>query len=58
MQGDVVTVEKMIKASPEAIFSLLADASEHPHFDGSGMVKQAKPGAPERSLWDPLSACR
>ena len=48
MQGDVVTVEKSIKASPEAIFSLLADASEHPKFDGSGTVKQAKPGAPER----------
>jgi uncharacterized protein YndB with AHSA1/START domain len=43
----VVTVEKVIKASPEAIFSLLADASEHPKIDGSGMVKQAKPGAPE-----------
>lgn len=48
MQGDVVTVEKVIKASPEAIFSLLADASQHPKIDGSGMVKQAKPGAPER----------
>ena len=48
MQGDVVTVEKVIQASPEAIFSLLVDASEHPKFDGSGMVKQAKPGAPGR----------
>jgi uncharacterized protein YndB with AHSA1/START domain len=48
MQGDVVTVEKRIKSSPEAIFSLLADASEHPKFDGSGTVKQAKPGAPQR----------
>jgi uncharacterized protein YndB with AHSA1/START domain len=48
MQGDVVTVEKSIKASPEAIFSLLADASEHPKIDGSGTVRQAKPGAPQR----------
>lgn len=48
MQGDVVTVEKRIKASPEAIFSLLADAAGHPKFDGSGTVKQAKPGAPDR----------
>lgn len=48
MQGDVVTVEKRIKASPEAIFSLLADVSEHPKIDGSGTVKQAKPGAPEK----------
>jgi uncharacterized protein YndB with AHSA1/START domain len=48
VQGDVLTVEKVIKAPPEAIFSLLADASEHPKIDGSGMVKQAKPGAPQR----------
>jgi uncharacterized protein YndB with AHSA1/START domain len=50
VQGDVVTVEKVIKASPEAVFSLLADASEHPKIDGSGTVKQAKPGAPERLI--------
>jgi uncharacterized protein YndB with AHSA1/START domain len=48
VQGDVLTVEKVIKAPPEAIFSLLADASEHPKIDGSGTVKQAKPGAPQR----------
>jgi uncharacterized protein YndB with AHSA1/START domain len=48
MQGDVVTVEKVIKASPESIFDLLADASAHPTFDGSGTVKQVKSGAPER----------
>lgn len=48
MQGDVVTVEKLIHAPPEAVFALLSDASRHPVFDGSGTVKGAKPGAPER----------
>ena len=48
MKGDVVTVEKVIKASPEAVFDLLADASVHPIIDGSGSVKQVKPGAPQR----------
>jgi len=48
MDGDVVTVEKVIHAPPEAIFSLLADASRHPDIDGSGNVKQAKSGNPPR----------
>jgi uncharacterized protein YndB with AHSA1/START domain len=48
MQGDVVTVEKVIKAPPDEIFALLADASKHPVIDGSGSVKQVKQGAPER----------
>jgi uncharacterized protein YndB with AHSA1/START domain len=48
VQGDVITVERVIKAPPEAIFSLIADASEHPKIDGSGTVKQVKAGAPER----------
>jgi hypothetical protein len=48
VDGDVITVERVIKARPEAIFSLIADASEHPKIDGSGTVKQVKAGAPER----------
>ena len=48
MDGDVVTVEKVIHAPPEAIFCLLADASRHPDIDGSGNVKQAKSGNPPR----------
>jgi uncharacterized protein YndB with AHSA1/START domain len=48
MDGDVVTTEKVIKAPPEAIFDLLADASRHPDIDGSGTVKQAKSDAPPR----------
>lgn len=47
MDGDVVTVERVIPAPPEAIFDLIADASRHPDIDGSGTVKQAK-DSPER----------
>jgi uncharacterized protein YndB with AHSA1/START domain len=48
MKDNVVSVERLVPAPPEAIFDLLADASRHPEFDGSGTVKQIKPGAPTR----------
>jgi len=48
MEGDVVTVERVIPAPAEAIFDLVADAARHPDIDGSGTVKRAKPGAPQR----------
>lgn len=32
---------RRIAASPEAIFAILADASKHPLFDGSGTVRGA-----------------
>ncbi len=48
MDGNVVTVERVIPAPPEAIFGLVADASRHPDIDGSGTVKQAKADTPER----------
>jgi uncharacterized protein YndB with AHSA1/START domain len=47
MDGDVVSVERVIPAGPAATFALLADASRHPEIDGSGTVKQVKPGAPQ-----------
>ena len=46
MVGDVVSVERVIPAGPASIFALLADAARHPEIDGSGTVKQVKPGAP------------
>ena len=46
--AEVVSVEKVIAAPPEKIFALVADASKHPVIDGSGSVRQVKPGAPER----------
>jgi uncharacterized protein YndB with AHSA1/START domain len=48
MKGNVLTVERTIPAPPEAIFNLLADATQHPRIDGSGSVKRAKSGAETR----------
>jgi uncharacterized protein YndB with AHSA1/START domain len=48
MEGNVVTAERLIPAPPGAIFDLIADASRHPDFDGSGTVKKVKAGGPER----------
>jgi uncharacterized protein YndB with AHSA1/START domain len=47
MQGDRITVERLVPAPAEKIFALLADAARHPVIDGSGMVRQAKSGATE-----------
>ncbi len=48
MAGDVVSVERLIAAPPEAIFALVADASRHHDIDGSGNVVKLKSGAPEK----------
>jgi hypothetical protein len=37
-----------VPAGPAAIFALVADAARHPEIDGSGAVRQVKPGAPQR----------
>jgi uncharacterized protein YndB with AHSA1/START domain len=46
-ERDVVTVERVIPAAPEAIFDLLADPSRHCDIDGSGSVVGVK-GSSER----------
>ncbi|OBF88594.1 dimethyladenosine transferase [Mycobacterium sp. 852002-51152_SCH6134967] len=51
MQGDSINVQRVIKAPPDAIFALLADAGRHPAFDGSGTVART---SGEKS--QPLSA--
>jgi uncharacterized protein YndB with AHSA1/START domain len=38
VQGNTVSVERIIKAPPEQIFALIADAGKHSSFDGSGTV--------------------
>lgn len=48
MEGDVLRVERVIAAPPEKIFALVADAARHPEIDGSGTVRGAKPGVPQR----------
>lgn len=46
--SDIETVERVIAAPPEKIFALLADASKHRDFDGSGTVRDAHEGTPQR----------
>jgi hypothetical protein len=48
VQGDVVSVERVIVADPADIFGVVADAGRHPEIDGSGNVVKAKPGAPQQ----------
>ncbi len=39
MKGYVLTVERVMNASPEAIFDVLSNAGRHSSIDGSGMVQ-------------------
>jgi uncharacterized protein YndB with AHSA1/START domain len=39
---DLVSVERLIPATPEAIFALISDPNRHQEFDGSGTVRAAK----------------
>jgi uncharacterized protein YndB with AHSA1/START domain len=43
-----VQAERVIAASPEEIFDLLADPSRHSEIDGSGSVQKPKEGSPPR----------
>ncbi len=42
MSERVVSVSRVIKASPEAIFDVLADPARHGEIDGSGMVQKLR----------------
>jgi hypothetical protein len=44
----VERVSRLVPATPQEIFDLLADPREHPTFDGSGTVKQSNPNVPDR----------
>ena len=48
MDGWVLTVERMIRVTPEVIFDVLADPSRHALIDGSGMLQGASAGASPR----------
>lgn len=48
MQGNVLSVDRVIPSGADAIFDLLADASRHRDIDGSGSLVGAKPDAPQR----------
>ena len=45
--SDVVTVERVIPASPAEVFALIADPHRHHEFDGSGTVREAR-NVPDR----------
>jgi uncharacterized protein YndB with AHSA1/START domain len=38
VQGNSISVERIIEAPAQQIFALIADAGKHPSFDGSGTV--------------------
>ena len=42
MDGDTLTVERLIQAPAARIFALLSDAAKHSSFDGSGTVRGTK----------------
>jgi hypothetical protein len=45
---DLVSVQAIIAASPQQLFDLVADPARHPQIDGSGSVRAARPGNPDR----------
>ena len=47
MEGNIVSVERVIAAPAATLFRIVADANRHPEIDGSGAVVKAKAGAPQ-----------
>jgi hypothetical protein len=47
---EVVSVERVIPASPEAIFDLIADPARHAEIDGSGTVRGTRGGTESLAL--------
>jgi hypothetical protein len=48
MKGYVLSVDRVIRAEPAAIFDVVSDASKHALIDGSGMVQGSAEQSPER----------
>jgi uncharacterized protein YndB with AHSA1/START domain len=48
MEGNVISVERVIPVPPETVFALVADVARHPEIDGSGTVIKAKGDPPQR----------
>ena len=44
----VLSATKVLPATPQQIFDLLADPAKHPTIDGSGSVRKAQSSAPTR----------
>ena len=45
---EIVSVDRVVQATPEDIFNLIADPRQHPVIDGSGTVRQAQGSIPTR----------
>lgn len=48
MPDRAISVTKVVDAPRQAVFDLLADPAQHPLIDGSGTVRAARGGNPER----------
>lgn len=48
MASRQVSRTAIVATTPERIFELLADPAQHPLIDGSGTVRSAQPGGPDR----------
>src|SRR4051812_46372464 len=44
----LVSVTRLIPAERQWLFDVVADPAQHPVIDGSGSVKAARPGNPDR----------
>ncbi len=55
MQGNTVSVERVINASPGDVFALIADAAKHATFDGSGTVHHCVPAGRVAEPSQPLT---
>ncbi len=47
-QRRIVTAERVIHAPAQVIFDILANPYRHHEIDGSGTVREPRPGTPER----------
>ncbi len=45
---EIVSVDRVVHATPEEIFNLVADPRQHPVIDGSGSVRNTQGSVPNR----------
>jgi len=48
MSAYLVSESKVIPADPQTLFDIVADPAMHPRLDGSGSVREYRPGGPSR----------
>jgi uncharacterized protein YndB with AHSA1/START domain len=48
MSERLVSVQALIAAPAQQLFDIVADPAQHPRIDGSGTVRQLRPGNPAR----------